>query len=123
MAGVRFYVQSDYPTARAAVDEVLSEAGFKMNYVDNFNVEAERGSKGKTLLLGAMAGKKGQHMKLGVNYGEEQGVQVVTFMQTNTGAAGGVIGYARLADIFNDLAAQIRQKYVDKTILVNEAQV
>jgi hypothetical protein len=121
MSSTSFFVQGDQEFARGVVDQVLTSNGFTLKYTDPYNCQAERGSLGLTMFAGAFAGKK-QHMKVGVNYAvDPQGAQVVTIAQTNTGAAGGVIGASRLKDAFAGLVNQMRNGYASQNCLLGES--
>jgi hypothetical protein len=121
MATTSLFVQGDQEFARGVVDQVLTNNGFTLTYSDPYNCQAERGSLGLTMFAGAFAGKK-QHMKVGVNYAvDPQGAQVVTMAQTNTGAAGGVIGASRLKDAFTGLVGEMRNAFASQNRLLGES--
>jgi hypothetical protein len=123
MAGMQYYVRGDYDYVRSVVDQVLTDNGFKLNYSDSYNLQAERGSVGMTLMIGAFSGKN-QHMKLSANYAvDQQGTQVLTFRQANTGAAGGIIGHSRISEAFFALANQIGAIYSAQDNLLGQQRL
>ena len=122
MAGIRFSVNAELEQAKKTVDEVLDGHGFTLDYSDSYNALAERGSKAATVMLGAFAGKKKQHLLLSINFGAgEQGGQVVSLLTANTGMAAGAIGVSRARDAFNEITATMRDTFAQQGILAGEA--
>ncbi len=122
MAGIRFLLKTDYEQAKNAIEDVLGDQGFSLDYSDPYNVMAERGSKTATMLAGAFAGKKNQHLLLSINYGAwDQGGQVVSVLTANTGMAAGVIGVSRVQDAFIEITEAMRQSFIQQGFLAGEA--
>lgn len=58
MKGYRCLVNGDLTAARDIVYGVLTDQGFTVTRIDEWSADAERGSSGKSVVLGAFAGKK-----------------------------------------------------------------
>lgn len=88
---------------------MLAAEGFKVKYADEWNGTAERGSAAATFFAGAFAGKKAQHIKIGVAYrtsGEGQTLLVLT--KLTTGAMAGAVGVSRAKKAYEQSVAGIR---------------
>ena len=64
MAGYRFIVSGDPVKARDTIYSALVTQGFTLQQIDDWSANAERGSAGASIALGALAGKKGRQVKL-----------------------------------------------------------
>ncbi|MCL2465076.1 MAG: hypothetical protein FWF28_08435 [Micrococcales bacterium] len=95
--------------ARAITDSVLGSEGFTVKYADQWTATAERGNAAATIAFGAFAGKKHQHIKIGVAYrSADAGRTILILSKLNSGAAAGVIGMSRATKAFDEAVANIR---------------
>ncbi len=122
MPGISFYIKTDYDSAKNMAEATLASHGFTLEYIDPYNCTAERGSKTATMLAGAFAGKKNQHLVLSLNYSAwDQGGQVFNICTANTGMAAGVIGVSRLQDAFTDITNTLRNDFTQNGVYTGEA--
>jgi hypothetical protein len=109
MAAHQFFVTGDPLVVRDTLDGALAAIGFASEYSDPYTGTAKRGSKGKSFWLGAMAGKKGQYLELGLSLrAAPDGTTVVGVSRRTSGAMGGVIGVANADASWAEIVAQLR---------------
>ena len=102
-------VSGDPAAARASVVEALESRGFTVAWKDEWSGNAEKGSKGKQMVLGGFA----PHLQLGISlHAIDQGT-VVRLIRPSAGMSGGLMGRAKAVKQFNgvadDLLAAFRQ--------------
>lgn len=102
-------VSGDPAAARASVVEALESRGFTVAWQDEWSGNAEKGSKGKQMVLGGFA----PHLQLGISlHAIDQGT-VVRLIRPSAGMSGGLMGRAKSVKQFNgvadDLLAAFRQ--------------
>ena len=112
MKGYCFFVNGDPGAARDMVYKALTDQGFVMTPLDEWSADANRGSSGKSILLGAFAGKKGRHVKLRVQCQTNSGGYMITLAQGTTGFSGGIIGKSQAdgiyVEVYNAIDATLR---------------
>jgi len=105
-------VNGDSAATRDIVYGVLTEQGYSLVKIDDWSAEAEKGSSGKSIVLGAFAGKKGRHVKLRVVCQSKSEGFTISLIQGTNGLSGGLIGVSQAnkiyATIFNDINAALR---------------
>jgi len=104
MAGRRLVVCGDPVLARNTVYSVLQGQGFTITPTSEWSAQAERGSQGASIALGAFAGKSGRHVKLDVScIGDGQGNLVISLVQGTSGWSGGLIGKGQADAIYDGI--------------------
>jgi predicted dithiol-disulfide oxidoreductase (DUF899 family) len=99
----------------------VTAAGFTVARNPNGSLQATRGSMGKTLLLGAMAGKN-FHVTFTVEfYGDEQGNLIARLNRNVSGGAlkGGAIGANMTNNAFVDTGTSLTGAFTAQGILLN----
>ena len=107
-----FLVQGDPRRAFDAALAALADQGFRFGpEATPFVVQAERGSKSQTALLGAFAGKKGQHFVVTVRaVAHPSGHTVISLEPGTIGALAGAIGVARANEAYGHFAAAVQYR-------------
>ena len=100
MIGYTFLVGGDPIAARNIVYGVLRDQGFTLTQIDEWSADAERGSSGKSIALGAFAGKKGRHVKLHIACKSNTEGFIFTLIQGTSGFSGGVFGVVQADNIY-----------------------
>jgi hypothetical protein len=122
MASVQdFFLTGDQATGRAATIEALTAQGFRATDLPNGNVTIQRGSLGKTLLLGALAGKN-FHVSFIVEFftSETGGLVVRLSRDIASGALkGGAIGAVKVDSIFTEISAALAAALSEKGLLAS----
>lgn len=94
--------------ARNTVYAHLEQLGFSVTRRDEWSAFAERGSAGKSIWLGAMAGEKGRHVMVEVQCASDhQGNLVISLQQGTSGWSGGIIGKNQADNIYQDVYSSI----------------
>lgn len=89
--------------ARDIVYEIIKNQDFKLTQIDDWSAEAERGSSGASIVLGAFAGKKGRRVKLVIEcLSTAEGV-TITLTQCTSGYSGGIIGKRQADSIYSGI--------------------
>jgi len=101
MKGYRFSISGDHAAARDIVYKVLTDQEFVLTRVDEWTADAERGSSGKSIILGAFAGKKGRRVKLHISCQPGSEGFVIMLTQGTSGFSGGLIGVSQANKIYN----------------------
>ena len=103
MKGHRFLVSGEPFVARNTVYAALENQGFTLTQIDDWSANAERGSSGQSVMLGAFAGKSGRHVKLQVTcHTSPEGV-VITLVQGTSGVSGGIIGMSQASSLYTSI--------------------
>jgi len=104
-----FFISGDHEAARKVIAEALQSQGFAVSSTPENGFLAKRGSAGKTLLLGAMAGKSFQVSFVVDFMVDDQGRLVARLGRNMTSGAlkGGVIGASRTNTVFEETANAI----------------
>jgi len=100
MKGHSFSTGGDPAAARDIVYGVLTDQGFTLTRIDDWAADAERGSSGKSIILGAFAGKKGRHVKLKIVCQPGTDGSVITLIEGTSGYSGGLIGRSQANTIY-----------------------
>ena len=112
MKGQSFLVNGDSAATRDIVYNVLTDQGYSLIKIDDWSAEAEKGSSGKSIVLGAFAGKKGRHVKLRVVCQSKPEGFTISLIQGTSGFSGGLIGVSQAnkiyAGIFNDIGTSLQ---------------
>ena len=103
MKGHCFSVSGDPAAARDIVYGVLTDQGFTLTKTDEWSADAERGSSGKSIVLGAFAGKKGRHVKLQITCQPNSEGAVITLTEGTSGLSGGLIGKSQANTIYTGI--------------------
>jgi len=103
MKGYCFSVSGDPAAARDIVYGVLTDQGFTLTQIDEWSAEAERGSAGKSIILGAFAGKKGRRVKLQIKCQATPEGTAITLGENTSGLSGGLIGLSQANSIYNGI--------------------
>ena len=102
-------VSGDPMQARASVVQALESRGFSVAWHDEWSGAAEKGSKGKQLLLGGFA----PHLQVGLALHAIEAGTLVRLTRPSVGVSGGLMGRAKAVKQFNgvvdDLVAAFRQ--------------
>jgi hypothetical protein len=102
-------VTGDPAQARASVVQALEGRGFTVAWQDEWTGTAEKGSKGKQVLLGGFA----PHLQVGISLHSIDRGTVVRLDRPSAGLSGGLMGRAKAVKQFNgvadDLVAAFRQ--------------
>ena len=121
MKGYSFSTSGDPAAARDIVYRVLGEQEFTVAQTGEWSADAERGSSGKSVILGAFAGKKGRHVKLQINCQPEAEGCVITLTQGTSGFSGGLIGVSQANKIYNGVYESITAALQGEGILTSGA--
>ena len=112
MKGQSFLVNGDSAATRDIVYNVLTDQGYSLVKIDDWSAEAEKGSSGKSIVLGAFAGKKGRHVKLRIVCQSKTEGFTISLIQGTNGLSGGLIGVSQAnkiyAAIFNNIRAALQ---------------
>ena len=102
---IEFTLSGDQAAARDIVLAATAAQGFAAQATNEWSYLLTRGSNGKTLLLGAMAGKD-FYLKFGVDFSVAGDGFVARLSRDVAGSAlrGGVIGASKASSAFQQLA-------------------
>ena len=123
MKGHRFVVSGDPAMARNTVYTALENQGFTLTHVDDWSADAQRGSSGASVLLGAFAGKKGRHVKLRVSCQSSPEGTVITLIQGTSGASGGLIGVSQASGLYSDIYDAVGLTFQNAGVLVSNGNL
>lgn len=119
MAGYRFIVRGNQMAARDTAYAALQNQGFALTQTSDWEAWAERGSKGASIALGALAGKKNRHVVLGVACAvDEQNNLVITLTEGTSGWSGGLIGKGQADSVYIDVYQAIASAFQAAGVLV-----
>ena len=111
---VEFHIDGDATRAKATVVQALETRKFRFTWADEWSGVAERGSKIKNILLGAMA----QYFKVGVAVmTAPEGHGVIRLEKSSTGWMGGALGASRTKKNFEGLKAELEQTFGQAGVL------
>jgi len=119
MKGYCFLVGGDPATARDTVYKALTDQGFTVTQVDNWSANAERGSSGMSIALGAFAGKSGRHTKLQIKCQSNSEGLTITFIEGTSGVSGGLIGVKQANSIYKDIYDAVGAVFQKAGVLVS----
>jgi len=119
MRGHMYVVGGDPSMARNTVYTSLANQGFTLTPIDDWNAEAERGSKGASIAFGALAGKQGRHVKIRVACQTVPEGIMVTLTQGTSGASGGLIGMNQASAIYTDIYNAVGAAFQNAGVLIS----
>ncbi|MFC3998200.1 hypothetical protein ACFOVU_19905 [Nocardiopsis sediminis] len=110
----KFHLSGDIEDARTVLLDVLGQHGYRFSWESPTSGLAEKGSKAKAMLLGALA----VHYKysLGLQANPDQSV-TASISLGNTGISGGAIGFSKVRGELDTLFNAVRQAYEVKGLL------
>ena len=103
MGGYCFTLSGDPTTARDIVYKAITDQGFTLTRTGEWYADAERGSSGKSIALGAFAGKKGRHVKLQIKCESGSEGSTISLKQGTSGLSGGLVGKGQADKIYTDV--------------------
>lgn len=109
MAVADFFVSGSPEAAKATVSGALAGQGFGIEaQLPNGGWTVGRGSKWKTALFGALAGKNAQRLTFTVRFFDHQGNLAIRLeRESGSGMMAGALGVARSNDIFEEAVAAV----------------
>ncbi|MCL1811332.1 MAG: hypothetical protein FWG41_03830 [Methanomassiliicoccaceae archaeon] len=120
MKGYCFLVNGDPVTARDTVYGILTDQGFTLTPIDEWSADAERGSQGKSILLGGFAGKKGRHVKLQIICRSGSEGFTFTLIPGTSGASGGLVGVSQADKIYADVYNAVGTAFKNAGVLISD---
>ena len=124
MAGHGYTVSGDPAVARETVYSVLQSQGFSVTRKDEWNAHAERGSKGASIALGALAGKSGRHVVLDIScHTDPQGFLVISLRQGTSGWSGGIIGVTQADAVYSEIYNTVGSAFQNAGVLVSGGSI
>ena len=119
MAGYYLIVGGDQMMARDTVYSALRMLEFKISELDTWSARAERGSQAASLMLGALAGKKGRHLKMLINCASDpNGNLAITLTQETSGISGGLLGKKQADDTYSEVYETLRATFANAGVLI-----
>ena len=119
MSGHRFIVSGDAVTARNTVYTSLVNQGFKLIQIDDWTADAERGSQGESIWLGALAGKEGRHVKLRITCETSPEGVIITLIQGTSGISGGLIGMEQANTLYSGIYNTVGLAFQGAGVLIS----
>ena len=119
MQGHRYIVGGAPYVARDTVYAALTSQGFRLTPIDDWSADAERGSAGASIALGAFAGKKGRHVKLRVTCQSAPEGVVITLLQGTSGFSGGLIGVSQASSIYSEIYNTVGAAFQNAGVLIS----
>ena len=123
MKGHQFIVSGDALMARDTVYTTLTNQGFTLNPIDDWNADAERGSAGASIAFGAFTGKKGRHVKVHIACQSTPTGLSITLTQGTSGASGGLIGVKQAEGIYSDIYNTVGAAFQNAGILISGSNI
>jgi len=124
MAGHRFVVSGDPRRAMETVLVTLRGQGFEVTQTGEWAAQAERGSKGASIALGAFAGKSGRHVKLDIScMSDGQGNLVIALDQGTSGWSGGLIGKGQAEELYTEVYNSVGTAFYSAGVLLSGGPV
>ena len=124
MAGHRFVVGGDSAMARNTVYTALQNQGFTLTPIDDWSAKAERGSKGASIWLGALAGKSGRHVILNTMCQlAPDGTTIITLTQGTSGVSGGIIGVDQASQLYSDIYNAVGAAFQNAGVLISGGNI
>ncbi|MFC8923734.1 hypothetical protein [Cellulosimicrobium sp. NPDC057127] len=119
MATVDYFLTGDHDAARRELADALHEQGFTVTTQRTGQWTVERGSKSRTMWLGAFAGKH-QHLVFTVDFMQHDGALVARVQRpTGQGAMAGAVGVARSNKAFSEVDQAVGTRLTRAGILAN----
>jgi hypothetical protein len=120
LKSVNLTVVGDAARARATVAQALEARKFQVQWSDDWNAVAERGSKVANAIAGAFA----QYMKvlISLHQGEDPGHTIIRINRGNSGAMGGAIGVARTRKNMVTLRDELASTFQAAGVLVGVSE-
>ena len=119
MKGHKFLVSGDPTVARNTVYATLQNQGFTLSQINDWSAHAERGSSGESIVLGALAGKQGRHVKVHISCNSAPEGTVITLTQGTSGISGGVIGMSQANKIYSDIYNTVGAAFQNAGVLIS----
>jgi hypothetical protein len=107
-------VSGDPARARETVAAALAARGFTLNWADEWNGAATKGSRLKQALLGAFA----VYLVVNVSILARDGMTVIMLSRPSTGISGGLAGRARAQRQFASLVAELTEVFRANGVLL-----
>lgn len=105
---VKLHVAGPPEQARATLEQALTAQGFRFTWQDAGRGVVEKGSKGKAMMLGALA----IHYKYVAEIvPQPDGSVGVGLTLATTGVSGGAVGYAKVRSKLDELGGALTQAY------------
>lgn len=123
MKGYRFIVSGDPVTARETVYSVLANQGYTITRNDEWSGFAERGSASASILLGALAGKSGRHVKVNIFCQSTHDGTCITLSQGTSGMSGGVIGMSQAQKVYSDIYNTVGAAFQNAGVLISGSNI
>ena len=118
-ADAREIVVSGEPTrARATAVAALESRGFALTWTDEWSGTAEKGTRGRQLLLGGFA----PHLRVGVSLHAVDVGTVVRLTRPSTGVSGGLRGRAKAVKQFDGVARELTAAFGAAGVLISAPQ-
>jgi len=115
-----FVVSGDATMARETVYTSLGNQGFTVTQTGPWSAHAERGSKGGSIALGALAGKSGRHVVLDIAcQATPDGNLAISLAQGASGMSGGVIGMQQAKSIYEGVYNAVGATFQNAGVLVS----
>ena len=108
-------VVGDPARARATVVQALERRGFSFAWQDEWSGTAEKGSKGKQVLLGGFA----PHLQVGISLHAIDRGTVVKLVRPSSGISGGLMGRAKAVKQFNGVADELLAAFREAGVLLD----
>ena len=100
---------------RATVVQALESRGFTFAWQDEWSGTAEKGSKGKQVLLGGFA----PHLQVGISLHAIDRGTVVRLVRPSSGICGGLMGRAKAVKQFNGVADELLAAFREAGVLLD----
>ena len=123
MKGHCFVVGGNQGAARDTVYGILRNQGYTLTEIGEWSADAEKGSSGKSIVLGAFAGKKGRHVKLQVMCQLNPEGSTITLTQGTSGVSGGLIGVSQANKIYAEVYNAIEVAFQNAGVLTSSNPV
>lgn len=105
---VRLHVAGPPEQARATLEQALTAQGFRFTWQNDGRGVVEKGTKGKAMLLGALA----IHYKYVAEIAPQPDGSVgVGLTLATSGVSGGAVGYAKVRSKLDELRGVLAQAY------------
>ncbi len=103
----------DGPTAREVIAGVFAAHDYTIDWTTDWSGAAERGSKGKSIALGAMAKT---FMRMLIRISSLEGGVAIAIASDTTGMSGGLIGVRRTSKEFVQIEADLRSAFEQRGV-------
>lgn len=124
MAGHQFVLGGNPVAARDTVYSVLESQGFKVTPLDDWSAKAERGSKGASIALGALAGKSGRYVMLDIVCQTTPDSNLaVNLTQAASGMSGGLIGLNQAKKVYAEIYSSVGATFQNAGVLIADSTI